>query len=100
MSEKKLDNIFESPWGIDEMEKTNKKYNNEIAEINAKLNQDYATCFKTSAGQRVLKHLKKCTLDQPTWIPEAKESWSYAREGQNSIVRTIFLRINNAKQNG
>lgn len=98
MSEKKLIKIFDSPFGLDEMEKADKEYNNKMGKINAQLNQDYASCFGTDTGQRVLKHLEKCTLSQPTWIPEAGTEWSYAREGQNSMVRNILLRIKNAKK--
>lgn len=98
MSQKKLDYILSNPWGIDEMDKADKDYEVEVERINAELNQVYANCFKTEAGQKVLKHLKKCTLDQPTWIPEAGANLAYSREGQNSIVRNILLRIENAKK--
>lgn len=33
------------------------------------------------------------TIDQPTWYPGEDASHGYAREGQNSIVREIFKRI-------
>ena len=47
--------------------------------------------------QKVLEHLKSKTLDQPTWIPGSETSFGFAREGQNSVMRDILMRIERAK---
>jgi|TARA_R110000822_G_scaffold308074_2_gene435690 hypothetical protein len=57
------------------------------------IDMQYALCFQTEAGRKVLEHLEKITIDQPAWIPSADPSYGYAREGQNSIVREIKARI-------
>tara|TARA_R100000951_G_scaffold9115_1_gene8177 strand:- start:15527 stop:15775 length:249 start_codon:yes stop_codon:yes gene_type:complete len=49
--------------------------------------------FSTRDGAKVLSYLKQITIDQPTWYPGEDASHGYAREGQNSIVRDIFKRI-------
>jgi|TARA_R110002124_G_scaffold236863_2_gene402075 hypothetical protein len=49
--------------------------------------------FASRDGAQVLAYLKKITIDQPTWYPGEDASHGYAREGQNSIVRDIYKRI-------
>ena len=49
--------------------------------------------FASRDGAKVLAYLKKITIDQPTWYPGEDASHGYAREGQNSIVRDIYKRI-------
>lgn len=49
--------------------------------------------FSSRDGSKVLSYLKKITIDRPTWYPGEDASHGYAREGQNSIVRDIFKRI-------
>ena len=53
----------------------------------------YARCFNSDAGKKVLEHLRGMTIEQPAWMPGADVSYGYSREGQNSIVREIELRI-------
>ena len=43
------------------------------------------------------KTLMSRTLDQPTWVPGGDHTSGYAREGQNSVVREIIMRIERAK---
>jgi len=57
------------------------------------MDRAYHRVFTTEEGRQVLAHLSKMTLGQPTWVPGAEASYGYAREGQNSIVRDIELRI-------
>jgi|TARA_R100000479_G_scaffold151439_1_gene87216 hypothetical protein len=61
------------------------------------LDKAFARTFETEEGKKVLKHLIEKTLEQPTWIPGLDNSYGYAREGQNSIVREINQRIERAK---
>jgi hypothetical protein len=91
--------LFKTPWGIDAMEILDKETKTQIEQFNNELSLEYEKCFSTPAGQKVLQHLKHCTLDQPTWIPDAKEpiNSGFIREGQNSVVRNILTRINNSK---
>tara|TARA_Y100000114_G_scaffold124567_1_gene120408 strand:+ start:253 stop:576 length:324 start_codon:yes stop_codon:yes gene_type:complete len=57
------------------------------------LDKAFSQCFNTKAGQVVLNYLSKKTIDQPAWIPGAEPSHGYSREGQNSVIREIKLRI-------
>ena len=61
------------------------------------LDKAYARTFETEEGKKVLEHLKSKTLDQPTWIPGSDTSFGFAREGQNSVMRDILMRIERAK---
>ncbi|NTU49554.1 MAG: hypothetical protein HGA87_01425 [Desulfobulbaceae bacterium] len=62
------------------------------------ISKDFAACFGTEAGMKVLEYLKSKTLDIPAWVPGESVHQAFAREGQNSIVRLIIERINHAKQ--
>ena len=53
--------------------------------------------FDTEEGKKVLEHLKSKTLNQPTWVPGSEPSFGYAREGQNSVIRDILMRMERAK---
>ncbi len=57
------------------------------------LDMAFVRCFSTKEGQIVLEHLRKTTIEQPTWYPGEDASHGFAREGQNSIVREIERRI-------
>ena len=57
------------------------------------MDRAYHRVFLSDEGQKVLAHLRHLTVEQPTWVPGAEASHGYAREGQNSIVRDIELRI-------
>lgn len=59
----------------------------------------FAKVFSTPEGKIVLEELKSRTIDVPSWYPGANEHFGYVREGQNTIVREILLRIGRAKQN-
>jgi len=61
------------------------------------LDRTFAKCFSTKAGRTVLEHLRKITIEQPTWSPGEDPSHGYAREGQNSIIRDIERRIIRAR---
>lgn len=53
------------------------------------LNRLYARVFNTEEGQKVLKHLRAITIEQPAFIPGEEASYGFCREGQNSLVREI-----------
>jgi len=61
------------------------------------LNRLYARVFNTEDGQKVLKHLRAITIEQPAFIPGEVASYGYCREGQNSLVREIEKRIERAR---
>ena len=61
------------------------------------IDKSYARTFETEEGKKCLKHLMSRTLDQPTWVPGGDHTSGYAREGQNSVVREIIMRIEMAK---
>ena len=70
----------------------------QIMEQQDDLDKIYAKCFSSEAGRKVLKHLLRLTLGQPCWVPGADPSYGYAREGQNSIVREIQMRVQKGNQ--
>jgi hypothetical protein len=61
------------------------------------LNRLYARVFNTEEGQKVLKHLRAITIEQPAFIPGEEASYGFCREGQNSLVREIEKRIARAR---
>jgi|TARA_S200002703_G_scaffold96268_1_gene83192 hypothetical protein len=61
------------------------------------LNRLYFRVFNTEDGQKVLKHLRAITIEQPSFIPGESPSYGYCREGQNSIVREIEKRVQRAR---
>lgn len=61
-------------------------------------NKIYLRCFSTEDGTKVLKHLREITIEQPTWYAGESESHGFYREGQNSVVRDIELKIKRARK--
>ena len=62
------------------------------------LDKMYLRAFASEAGQKVLRHLRMQTIEQPTWFPGEDASHGFAREGQNSLVREIERRIKRARK--
>ena len=62
------------------------------------LDKLYHRCFTTKDGEKVLKHLRSMTIEQPSWTPGAKASNGWAREGQDSIVFEIEARVRRANE--
>jgi hypothetical protein len=56
----------------------------------------FASVFATPQGRQVLAFLRQRTIEQPCWVPGQDAAHGYAREGQNSIVREIEMRIQRA----
>lgn len=92
----KEDFKFQTPYGLDAIEAADALHNETAKSINDDLSKCYANCFNSDSGKKVLEHLKKCTIEQPTWIPGEGETgvhMAFVREGQNTIVRSIIDRI-------
>ncbi len=94
-----------TPWGLDALDKEEQQNQEQHEQAQRILNEQYAACFKTTAGKKVLEHLKGITIEQPAWIPsggsidgESAVHHAFAREGQNSVVRSIIDRINAVKK--
>lgn len=92
-----------SPFGLDQLEVEQKEQQETTQRQQDEINNLYAKCFNTEAGQKVLKHLSNCTTEQPTWVPSGGDGrtaiqHAFLREGQNSIVRNIIDRINSTKE--
>lgn len=62
------------------------------------LDRMFLRCFDTDAGRIVLEHLRKISLEQPVWAAGGGEGWAAYREGQNSIVRDIGIRMRRASE--
>ncbi len=61
------------------------------------LNVLFLTTFSTPSGKKVLEWLTANTLDSPTWWPAQSKKFGYFREGQNSLMRQIKAKIQQAK---
>jgi len=61
------------------------------------LDKLYHKVFSTEDGKKLLLHLKKTYLDAPTWTPGYENSFGYFRDGQNTIIREILLKLRRAK---
>lgn len=61
----------------------------------------FLKAFSTPSGKLVMEWLTKHTLDSPTWWPQTDYNKSIAagffREGQNSLVRQLKAKIENAR---
>lgn len=64
-------------------------------------NFHFLKAFSTPSGKIVLDWLTKHTLETPSWWPDADYNKSVAngfwREGQNSLVRQLRAKIQQAK---
>ena len=97
---------IKSPWGLDAMDAEDKANKEKNQALQSELNKQYVSCFSTPIGKKVLEHLKKCTIEQPTWTPSGGQldgasvvQHAFVREGQNSIIRSIVDRINSIEKN-
>jgi len=87
---------LDKPYGIDANEAADALHKETVKSLNDDLSKCYAKCFNSEAGKKVLAHLKKCTIEQPAWVPGDGETgvhMAFLREGQNTIVRSIIDRI-------
>jgi hypothetical protein len=48
-------------------------------------------------GQKLLKWLDSAYLDQPVAVPGSDASYAYYREGQNSVIRDLMMRLIKAR---
>jgi len=48
-------------------------------------------------GQQLLKWLSDAYLDQPVAVPGSDASYAYYREGQNSVIRDLVMRLIKAR---
>lgn len=92
--------MTKSPFGLDQQEAEQVENKQKVESQQIELNNLYGKLFNSDTGKKVLDHLKKCTIDQPTWVPSAgnldgiaTEQFAFVREGQNSVVRTILDRV-------
>ena len=90
------DSKLHTPYGLDANDAADALHKETVKSLNDDLSKCYAKCFNSEAGKKVLAHLKKCTIEQPAWIPSQGETGvhnAFMREGQNSIVRSIIDRV-------
>ena len=91
-SNQNVQNINSPGWeGLDAMPNPNARIEP------TELEKLYQQVFSTDQGQKLLTHLKKTYLDVPTWTPGYDNSFGYFRDGQNSIVREIILKLRRAR---
>lgn len=83
-----------SPWGIDNLREDLQHKTKEQHEAMLDTCRDYAECFSTPSGMRVLENIRKMLNNQPTWNPDLDPRYGFYREGQNDILRHIENRIN------
>ena len=84
------------PEGAEQVQKQNL----EAVEQDRELDRDILATFSTAAGRRVFEWLWQATVMQPTFngqLPmDRAVPWGFAREGQNSIVRDLRMRMERA----
>ena len=56
-----------------------------------------ARAFLSDEGLSFLSWLEKTYLGQPSWAPGYDHSFGYFREGQNTLIREIKMRIERSK---
>jgi hypothetical protein len=61
------------------------------------LNKLCLRIFGSEDGQKLLKWMDSAYLDQPVAVPGSDASYAYYREGQNSVVRDIMMRLIKAR---
>ena len=61
------------------------------------LNKLCLRVLATEDGEKLMKWLRASLLEQPVAVPGSDPSFSYFREGQNSIVRDLESRIRKAR---
>ena len=57
----------------------------------------FAHCFSTTEGQRVLRHLRSCTLER-TLGPSATDAHLRHLEGQRQLVAHVLMLIAQGEQ--
>ena len=62
-----------------------------------KIQQQAILMMNPLLRKKLLLHLKKTYLDAPTWTPGYENSFGYFRDGQNTIIREILLKLRRAK---
>jgi hypothetical protein len=70
----------------------------EDKEKRLQFDKDVFLTFEPECGKRVLEYFQSNTIKTPNWVPGHPENYAIYREGQNSIVREILHRIDNAKK--
>lgn len=66
----------------------------------ATLDKAIAKTFASASGKITLKWLVGTYLEQPSWAPGYTTDYGFFREGQNTLIREMLMRIKRAKENG
>ena len=92
----KISSINEPGWdGVNANDQAMKVQNQKLQ---AELDKVFFETFKTEPGQKLMHYLRNRYLEQPCFVPNADPSYGYLREGQNSIIREIELRVRRANE--
>lgn len=70
-----------------------------LPDIGKELTQNYARCFSTVDGQKVLTHLRAITLNRALG-PKSKSSLLRHLEGQRQLVSFVEAQINRGRHGG
>jgi hypothetical protein len=93
--------MTDNPLAWDIGRESNTEQLEEAAKKAYEENINFLKAFNTPAGKAVMEWLVKHTLDTPSWWPDADYNKSVAngfwREGQNSLVRQLRAKIEQAK---
>jgi len=66
----------------------------------AHLDKAIAKTFASASGKIVVKWLVDTYLEQPSWAPGYTTDYGFFREGQNTLIREMLMRVKRAKENG
>ena len=86
-----------SKSGWDGIQVLENEVNQETKNEQLEIDKTFARTFETEEGRKCLNFLIGKTIDQPTWVTGGDSSHGYVREGQNSVVREIKMRMERAK---
>lgn len=92
----KISSINEPGWdGVNANDQQMKIQNQKLQ---SELDKLFFETFNTEPGKKLMIYLRSRYLEQPCFVPNADPSYGYLREGQNSIIREIELRVRRANE--
>ena len=92
----KITSINEPGW--DGVNANNQAMKIQNQKLQMEVDKVFFETFNTEPGKKLMGYLRNRYLEQPCFVPNADPSYGYLREGQNSIIREIELRVRRANE--
>lgn len=91
-------------WNVDDLTRPEIDGLQKASDKNEHINELIHATFSTPSGKEVLSWLRENTIEAGTWLSslpyEKAVAHGFAREGQNSLVRDIELRMKRHQEKG